>query len=111
MPEKDKLYDLLESENLQHEKLHEIVIKAIEEEKLITGKLMEFEERETSFGNRVADRVAAFGGSWQFILVFSFFLIAWMFINVYLLKKAFDPFPFILLNLFLSARWLQCRHP
>jgi uncharacterized membrane protein len=101
--EKDKLYDLLETENLQHEKLHEIVIKAIEEEKLITGKLMEFEERETSFASRIADRVAAFGGSWRFIITFSFFLIAWMIINVYLLRKSFDPYPFILLNLFLSA--------
>jgi len=103
MIKKDKLYDLLESENMQHEKLHEIVIKAIEEEKLITNKLMEFEERETSFAERVADRVAAFGGSWKFIIVFSFFLITWMLINVLLVKKAFDPFPFILLNLFLSA--------
>ncbi len=103
MTEKDKFYDLLQSENLQHEKLHDIVIKAIEEEKLITSKLMEFEERETSFSERVADRVAAFGGSWQFIIVFVSFLIAWAAINILLLKKAFDPYPFILLNLFLSA--------
>ncbi|MGN6211169.1 DUF1003 domain-containing protein [Parafilimonas sp.] len=103
MTEKDKFYDLLQSENLQHEKLHDIVIKAIEEEKLITNKLMEFEERETSFSERVADRVAAFGGSWQFIIVFVSFLIAWAAINILLLKKAFDPYPFILLNLFLSA--------
>ena len=103
MIEKDKLYDLLESGNLQHEKLHEIVIKAIEEEKLITNKLMEFEERETSFADRIADHVATFGGSWRFIITFTFFLIGWMFINIYLLKKAFDPYPFILLNLFLSA--------
>ena len=103
MTEKDKFYDLLQSENLQHEKLHDIVIKAIEEEKLITSKLIEFEERETSFSERVADRVAAFGGSWQFIIVFVSFLIAWAAINILLLKKAFDPYPFILLNLFLSA--------
>jgi uncharacterized membrane protein len=103
MTEKDKFYDLLQSENLQHEKLHDIVIKAIEEEKLITSKLIEFEERETSFSERVADRVAAFGGIWQFIIVFVSFLIAWAAINILLLKKAFDPYPFILLNLFLSA--------
>lgn len=103
MTEKDKFYDLLQSENLQHEKLHDIVIKAIEEEKLITSKLMEFEERETSFSERIADRVAAFGGSWQFIIVFVSFLIGWATINILLLKKAFDPYPFILLNLFLSA--------
>jgi uncharacterized membrane protein len=103
MTEKDKFYDLLQSENLQHEKLHDIVIKAIEEEKLITNKLMEFEEREASFSERVADRVAAFGGSWQFIIVFVSFLITWASINILLLKKAFDPYPFILLNLFLSA--------
>jgi uncharacterized membrane protein len=60
------------SENLQHEKLHEIVIRAIEEEKLITNKLMEFEEKERSFGERVADRVAAFGRSWRFIITVTF---------------------------------------
>ncbi len=57
-----------------------------------------------TFGQRVADRVASFGGSWTFILSFLFFLLAWIITNVYfLLNKGFDPYPFILLNLILSC--------
>ena len=64
----------------------------------------EFEEKMT-FGERVADKVAQFGGSWTFILIFGGVLFFWMFINVAALffKQPFDPYPFILLNLGLSA--------
>lgn len=62
------------------------------------------EERDRlTFGERVSDRVAAFGGSWLFILSFGFILLAWMSMNIVLAAGAFDPFPFILLNLVLSA--------
>ena len=58
----------------------------------------------TTFGARVADRVAAFGGSWTFIIIFAIVLLGWMFVNSYvLIARPFDPFPYILLNLFLSA--------
>jgi len=61
-----------------------------------------FEERLT-FGERLADRVAAIGGSWSFIVGFSLFLIAWAILNTAVLAgRAFDPFPFIFLNLMLS---------
>ena len=61
-----------------------------------------FEERLT-FGERLADRVAAVGGSWSFIVGFSLFLIAWAILNtIVLAARAFDPFPFIFLNLMLS---------
>jgi CRP/FNR family transcriptional regulator, cyclic AMP receptor protein len=60
------------------------------------------EERET-LGNRVADKVASFGGSWTFISLFGLVLVAWVIVNTVLLgEKAFDVYPFILLNLFLS---------
>lgn len=59
------------------------------------------EERETS-GERIADGVAAFGGSWTFITIFVFFMIIYAAINVMLRGRAWDPYPFILLNLFLS---------
>ncbi|MDX1431208.1 MAG: DUF1003 domain-containing protein [Gammaproteobacteria bacterium] len=62
------------------------------------------EEEETlTFGQRIADRVANVGGSWTFIITFSAFLFAWMGLNVWLAMRAFDPFPFILLNLVLST--------
>jgi len=61
-----------------------------------------FEERLT-FGERLADRVAVIGGSWSFIVAFSLFLIAWAILNtIVLTARAFDPFPFIFLNLMLS---------
>jgi CRP/FNR family transcriptional regulator, cyclic AMP receptor protein len=59
------------------------------------------EEQET-FGERIADGVARFGGSWAFIILFSVILIVYTTINVFLGGKAWDPYPFILLNLFLS---------
>lgn len=60
-------------------------------------------EDDRTFGQRVADRVAAFGGSWTFIGIFGGSIVLWVFVNAALLvKDAFDPFPFILLNLFLS---------
>jgi CRP/FNR family transcriptional regulator, cyclic AMP receptor protein len=62
-------------------------------------------ERET-FGGRVADGVARFGGSWSFIFTFGSVLLAWVIVNTILIRNAgkepFDPYPFILLNLFLS---------
>lgn len=61
-----------------------------------------FAERLT-FGERLADRVATIGGSWSFIVGFAVFLIAWAILNtVVLAAHAFDPFPFIFLNLMLS---------
>jgi uncharacterized membrane protein len=59
-------------------------------------------EAEETFGERIADSVAAFGGSWAFIILFAVILIGYSAINVLLDKKAWDPYPFILLNLFLS---------
>lgn len=58
----------------------------------------------SSFGERVADRIASFGGSWRFILSFGGFLILWIAVNAFVLAtRAFDPYPFILLNLILSC--------
>jgi uncharacterized membrane protein len=101
--ETGRFQQLLQTENEQLRKLHDIVLKAVEEEKLLTQKLFGFEDKPLSFGNRLADRVAAFGGSWKFIVFFIIFLLFWICANLYLLLRPFDPFPFILLNLFLSA--------
>ncbi len=97
------LDNLLASESKQLEKLNEIVQQAIDEEKLLSEKLLAFEEKNPPFTSRLADRVAVFGGSWKFILSFVLFMFIWIVINVYLLKKSFDPYPFILLNLLLST--------
>jgi uncharacterized membrane protein len=59
-------------------------------------------EQEMSRGERIADHVASFGGSWTFILTFLAVLVVYASINIFLRKAAWDPYPFILLNLFLS---------
>jgi len=59
-------------------------------------------EEEMSFGERVADSVASFGGSWTFIIIFSILALFYTAVNLFLGRKAWDPYPFILLNLFLS---------
>jgi uncharacterized membrane protein len=59
-------------------------------------------EQESTFGERIADVVAGFGGSWTFIIAFGVAISAYTAVNVYLRGKAWDPYPFILLNLFLS---------
>jgi len=59
-------------------------------------------EQLTTLGDRIADRVARFGGSWSFIIAFAVVLTAWVGVNLVLAVRAWDPYPFILLNLFLS---------
>lgn len=98
-----QLEELLNSENDQLQKLNNIVLKAIEEEKLISRKLVEFEDAHPSFSSKVADKVASFGGSWSFIIFFLCFMLVWIGVNLYLLQKPFDSYPFILLNLLLST--------
>jgi uncharacterized membrane protein len=98
-----QLEQLLVSENEQLQKLNEIVQQSIEEEKLLSEKLLEFEDKNPTFTSRLADKVAVFGGSWKFIISFVVFMLIWIMINIYLLKKSFDPYPFILLNLLLST--------
>ena len=62
-------------------------------------------ETNLTFGQRLADKVATFGGSWTFIIIFGAILLVWVLLNSFLLVRlhdAFDPYPYILLNLFLS---------
>ena len=57
---------------------------------------------EKTLGERMADKVAEFGGSWTFIILFGLFLVTWALLNIALAMRAFDPYPFIFLNLLLS---------
>jgi uncharacterized membrane protein len=57
---------------------------------------------ESTFGQRLADKVASFGGSWTFLIIFASILVAWVALNLLMAANAFDPYPYILLNLFLS---------
>jgi uncharacterized membrane protein len=98
-----RLEKLLQSEDQHIEKLNELVLEAVKEQELLSNKLYEFEDSHPPFTSRMADKVAAFGGSWKFILAFAVFMLIWMAANAYLLSRPFDPFPFILLNLILST--------
>jgi len=99
------LHQLMETEDAQLEKLHQIIRDTIDEESLIAKKVCEDEALQVStFGERVADKVAEFGGSWTFILSFFFILLCWIALNTFVLTKdPFDPYPYILLNLVLSC--------
>jgi uncharacterized membrane protein len=92
--------------NTQMGELNEIeqkVIDALNDKTLVSESLKE-DDKKSTFGQRVADHVATFGGSWTFIISFVVFLLLWIASNVFLLMdKGFDPYPFILLNLILSC--------
>lgn len=81
-----------------------IIMRIAERTHISRNTNREFYEQQT-FGQRIADRVASFGGSWPFIIIFITTLIIWVVANLLLLSRSgttFDPYPFILLNLFLS---------
>ena len=66
--------------------------------------LKDDDDENSTFGQRIADKVAAFGGSWTFIILFMMIIIVWININIFVFNdKGFDPYPFILLNLILSC--------
>jgi uncharacterized membrane protein len=84
--------------------LEKTVLTSIKGNSTITDKIQGEEGQILTTGQRVADKVASFGGSWTFIISFGVFILIWISINVYwLVNKGFDPYPFILLNLILSC--------
>lgn len=86
----------------KHER--DVIRRLIERRHVTRNTNKEFDDQLT-FGQRVADKVATFGGSWTFIMIFASVLLAWVFLNSVVLARrneAFDPYPYILLNLFLS---------
>jgi uncharacterized membrane protein len=93
-----------DSEKTQLEKLQQIVKESIDEEKLIVNNLLNEPKEILTKGQTISDQVAAFGGSWKFIILFGVILFVWIVINSVFPKTAiFDPYPFILMNLILSC--------
>ncbi|ESU18706.1 hypothetical protein FCR2A7T_21080 [Flavobacterium cauense R2A-7] len=83
--------------------LEKTVIKSLKNKQSVLPQY-EDDASQITFGQRVADKVAEFGGSWTFIISFMFFLVVWICLNAFILmNKGFDPYPFILLNLILSC--------
>jgi uncharacterized membrane protein len=85
-------------------KLQKDFTKSLHKLKSLTKTVEETDFSDLTLGQRVADKVATFGGSWTFIISFGFVITLWISINSWLLSiKPFDPYPFILLNLLLSC--------
>lgn len=97
------LSDMMQDQLGELSDLDKTVLASLNEKKLLSDQLEDQADPDT-LGQRVADKVATFGGSWTFIISFMAFLLLWIAFNAFfLLNKGFDPYPFILLNLILSC--------
>lgn len=95
--------EMLLKETGELSEMEQTVLKALNDNTILADKLDD-EIQEFTLGQKIADKVATFGGSWTFILSFMAFLFLWIAGNVFILmNKGFDPYPFILLNLILSC--------
>ena len=96
--------ELLQQEHGEFSELDRQVAESIAKQDTIAENTEEEFEEKRTFGDKLSDQIASFGGSWAFLISFGAFLAIWMAINVTLgLTRAFDPYPFILLNLLLSC--------
>lgn len=96
--------DVLASERGELSALESEVVASLREQELLTENVSEQFEKSLTFGERLADKIAAFGGSWTFLICFAVCLVIWITVNsLVLLTRPFDPYPFILLNLILSC--------
>ncbi len=96
--------ELLELDKGELTKLDSEVLESLLKHDLLSKNVEEELDDTITLGERLADKIAEFGGSWRFIIIFGCFIFIWILINVlFLMSKAFDPYPFILLNLILSC--------
>lgn len=96
--------NLTAEEIKDHQNLAQKIQERYETDVLLKPIMPDIEDQVPSFGNRLADKIADFGGSWKFIIIFVCILLIWMALNsIALQNKGFDPYPFILLNLVLSC--------
>ena len=100
----DYLFKIMEDEKGELTNLEKDVIEKLTDYETISINIDKEFETELKFGERLSDKLASFGGSWRFIIIFATILFIWIAINSYfLLSRPFDPYPFILLNLILSC--------
>lgn len=98
------LTSLISEEREEWEQIDRSTINAIKDNSILSENIQEIIESELTFAEKFADRVAMFGGSWMFILIFLSFILVWIIINAWVLvQNPFDPYPYILLNLLLSC--------
>lgn len=98
------IQSILETEKGELTKLENEVLESIQKQETISTNVeLEF-QKQITFGERLSDKMADFGGSWKFILIFVGLILSWVILNsIFLLRKPFDPYPYILLNLVLSC--------
>ncbi|RYE51785.1 MAG: DUF1003 domain-containing protein [Hyphomicrobiales bacterium] len=95
---------VLEDEVGEVTSLEDEVVRSMKEHELLSDNIDVSFQTKLTFGERLADKIATFGGSWTFIISFGFFLGLWIVLNTLILRNGPpDPYPFILLNLLLSA--------
>ena len=101
---RDYVKEVLQDEIGELSALDDEVIESLREHEILSSDLTKQFEKELTFGERLSDSIAAFGGSWTFIIFFSLVLVLWIGVNSFVLAtRAFDPYPYILMNLVLSA--------
>jgi uncharacterized membrane protein len=101
---KDYVTEVLEDEIGELSVLDHEVIESLEQHEILSADISKQFERKLTFGERLSDHIASFGGSWRFIILFGAVLFGWIILNaIFLLNRGFDPYPFILLNLILSC--------
>ena len=98
------LQQMLEEEKGELTELDQSVVQSFKDNEILARNIEEEYAEKLKPGERIADKIAIYGGSWKFIISFAIVLTIWIIINsVVLLLKPFDPYPFILLNLVLSC--------
>ena len=101
---KDYVKRALQDELGELTTLDQEVVESLQRHEVLSENIEHQFERKLTFGERLSDRIAEFGGSWKFISFFGAVLIGWIALNVYAFaNRGFDPYPFILLNLILSC--------
>ncbi len=96
--------DLLKVERGELTKIEKDLIQSLKQHELLSKNINTEFDRKLSFGEKLSDKIAEFGGSWKFLIIFGLILTIWIIINsIVLLTRVFDPYPFILLNLILSS--------
>jgi uncharacterized membrane protein len=98
------LSSLIEQERGEMDIIDKDVMKALKNNAILSENIEDAIEGRLTIGQKMADKIATFGGSWTFIITFFSFILFWIGLNIWVLTvKPFDPFPFILLNLILSC--------
>ena len=101
---KDYIKEVLEDEIGELSALDNEVIESLQQHEILSSDISKQFEKKLTFGERLSDHIASFGGSWRFIILFGAVLFGWIILNaIFLLNRGFDPYPFILLNLILSC--------